>query len=275
MSAARRTPIIAAYPKLVIPAVTVIPGLVALVTVKGLGADKGDLTYNNAIPLLMRDLLPNGVLGIAVTGLLASFMAGMAANVSGFNTVFTYDLWQEYFKKDRPDQYYLRVGRVITVVGVIIGIGTAFIAAGFSNIMNYIQALFALFNAPLFGTFLVGILWKRMTAWAGFFGLVTGTLGALVTYLLYKGGVVKFGSDLDESFWGAGIAFVLVVVTAVVVTMFTQPKPESELKGLVYGIGKADVHEGAVAGDRAWYRSPVLLGAIALILAAAFYLPFI
>jgi SSS family solute:Na+ symporter len=275
MSAARRTPIIAAFPKLVIPAVTVIPGLVALVTVKGLGADKGDFTYNNAIPLLMRDLLPNGVLGIAVTGLLASFMAGMAANVSGFNTVFTYDLWQEYFKRDRPDEYYLRVGRIITVVGVIIGIGTAFIAAGFNNIMNYIQALFALFNAPLFGTFLVGMLWKRMTAWAGFFGLVIGTLGALVTYLLYKGGVVKFGSDLDESFWGAGIAFVLVVVTSVIVTMFTEPKPESELKGLVYGVGKFDFKAGTVAADRVWYRSPVLLGVIALALAAAFYIPFI
>src|SRR5690242_1275883 len=275
MSAARRTPIIAAFPKLLIPAVTVIPGLVALVTVKGLGAKSGDFTYNNSIPALIRDLLPNGVLGIAVTGLLASFMAGMAANVSGFNTVFTYDLWQEYFKKDRPDEYYLRVGRIITVIGVVIGIGTAFIAAGFNNIMNYIQALFALFNAPLFGTFLVGMLWKRMTAWAGFFGLVIGTLGALVTYVLYKVGVVKFGSDLDESFWGAAIAFILVVVTAVIVTPFTEPKPESELRGLVRGIGKADLNEGAVAGDRAWYRSPVLLGAIVVVLAAAFYLPFI
>ncbi|MCW2638939.1 MAG: Na+/galactose cotransporter, partial [Dactylosporangium sp.] len=138
MTAARLTPIIGAYPKLVIPAVTVIPGLIALVTVKGLGSKTGDLQYNNAIPLLMRDLLPNGVLGIAVTGLMASFMAGMAANVSGFNTVFTYDLWQSYFKRDKPDDYYLRVGRIVTVVGVLIGIGTAFIAAGFSNIMNYI-----------------------------------------------------------------------------------------------------------------------------------------
>jgi SSS family solute:Na+ symporter len=215
MSAARRTPIIAAYPKLLIPAVTVIPGLVALVTVKGLGAESGDLQYNNAIPILMRDLLPNGVLGVAVTGLLASFMAGMAANVSGFNTVFTYDLWQSYFRRDKPDEYYLRVGRIVTVIGVVIGIGTAFIAAGFSNIMNYIQALFALFNAPLFATFIIGMFWKRMTAWAGFFGLVSGTFAALMTYLLYKGGVVKFGSDLDESFWGAGIAFVTVMIVSV------------------------------------------------------------
>ncbi len=176
MSAARRTPIIAAYPKVVIPAVTVIPGLVA---------------------------------------------------------------------------------------------------AGFSNIMNYIQALFALFNAPLFATFIIGMFWKRMTAWAGFFGLVTGTLGALVTYLLYKGGVVHFGSDLDESFWGAGIAFVLVAIVAVIVTLFTTPKPESELRGLVYGVGKTDLVGDAIAGDAAWYRSPLLLGGVAVALAAALYLPFL
>jgi SSS family solute:Na+ symporter len=275
MSAARRTPIIAAYPKLVIPVVTVIPGLVALVTVKGLGGKTGDLQYNNAIPLLMRDLLPNGVLGIAVTGLMASFMAGMAANVSGFNTVFTYDLWQSYFKRDRSDGYYLKVGRVITVIGVIIGIGTAFIAAGYNNIMNYIQALFALFNAPLFATFIIGMFWRRMTAWAGFFGLVAGSAAALATYLLYLGKIIHFGSDLDESFWGAGIAFVTVAVVAVIVTLVTTPKPESELSGLVYGVNPADLAADAIAGDRAWYRSPVLLGAGALILAAAFYLPFL
>ncbi len=276
MSAARRTPIIAAYPKLVIPFVTVIPGLVALVTVKGLGADQGDLQYNNAIPLLMRDFLPNGVLGIAVTGLLASFMAGMAANVSGFNTVFTYDIWQEYVKRDKPDGYYLRIGRWITVVGVVIGIGTAFIASGYSNIMDYIQALFSLFNAPLFATFIIGMFWRRMTAWAGFWGLLTGTLAAFIVYAGYKWwGWFTFGSDLDESFWGAGIAFVTVTIVAVVVTLFTTRKTDAELSGLVYGIGSHDLTAGALAGDRAWYRSPVLLGAGAVILALAFYLPFL
>ncbi|MDT4989268.1 MAG: solute:Na+ symporter, family [Micromonosporaceae bacterium] len=275
MSAARRTPIIAAYPKLVIPAVTVIPGLVALVTVKGLGAKSGDLQYNNAIPILMRDLLPNGVLGVAVTGLLASFMAGMAANVSGFNTVFTYDIWQPYLRRDRDDRYYLRTGRVVTVIGVVIGIGTAFIAAGYSNIMNYIQALFSLFNAPLFATFILGMFWRRMTAWAGFIGLLAGTLAALATYLLYKVGVIAFGSDLDESFWGAGIAFVTVMIVSVIVSFVTTPKPATELRGLVYGVHPTDLTGDLMAGDQAWYRSPVLLGAGALVLAAAFYLPFL
>jgi solute:Na+ symporter, SSS family len=273
MSAARRTPIIAAFPKLLIPAVTVIPGLVALVTVAGLGAKTGDLQYNNAIPLLMRDLLPNGVLGIAVTGLLASFMAGMAANVSGFNTVFTYDIWQTYVKPDRPDEYYIRVGRIATVVGVLIGVGTAFVAAGFNNIMNYIQALFSVFNAPLFATFIIGMFWKRMTAAAGFWSLLTGTVGALTTYLLYKGGVVHFNSDLEESFWGAGIAFVSVVVVAVLVTLVTTPKREESLQGLVYGMSNVEIGGDVVAGDTAWYRSPVLLGSIAVVLAVLFYIP--
>jgi SSS family solute:Na+ symporter len=274
MSAARRTPIIGAYPKLVIPVITVLPGLIALVTVKGLGADEGDLAYNYAIPLLMRDLLPNGVLGVAVTGLLASFMAGMAANVSGFNTVFTYDIWQSYVRRDRSDAHYLRVGRIATVVGVIIGIGTAFIAAGYSNIMNYIQALFSVFNAPLFATFIVGMFWKRMTAWAGFWSLVLGTLASVSLYLLYLGDVVKFDSDLEESFWGAGLAFITAVVLAVVVTPLTRRKPDNELRGLVYGLaGDSTSGEAILAADRVWWRNPVLLGGIAVALALLFYIP--
>ncbi|AEV87527.1 Sodium/glucose cotransporter 1 [Actinoplanes sp. SE50] len=275
MSAARRTPIIGAFPKLLIPAVTVIPGLIALVTVQGLGAKEGDLTYNNAIPLLMRDLLPNGVLGVAVTGLVASFMAGMAANVSGFNTVFTYDIWQSYVRKDRPDGYYLRVGRIATVIGVLIGIGTAFIAAGFDNIMNYIQALFSLFNAPLFATFIVGMFWKRMSAWAGFWSLLLGFLASLTLYLGYLGDVFSFNSDLEESFWGAGAAFVTAVVVAVLVTFFTPSKPEDELRGLVYGLaGSSTSGETIVAGDRVWWRNPVVLGAVAVALAIVLYIPF-
>ncbi|GIE88818.1 sodium:solute symporter family protein [Actinoplanes regularis] len=275
MNAARRTPIIGAFPKLLIPAVTVLPGLIALVTVQGLGAEEGDLTYNNAIPLLMRDLLPNGVLGVAVTGLVASFMAGMAANVSGFNTVFTYDIWQSYLRKDRPDGYYLRVGRIATIVGVLVGIGTAFIAAGFDNIMNYIQALFSLFNAPLFATFIVGMFWKRMSAWAGFWSLLLGFLASLTLYLGYLGGVFAFNSDLEESFWGAGAAFLTAVVVAVVVTPFTPAKPEHELRGLVYGLaGPSTGADVIVAGDRVWWRNPVLLGGVALVLAVVLYVPF-
>jgi SSS family solute:Na+ symporter len=112
----------------------------------------------------MGRFLPNGALGIALTGLLAAFMAGMAANVSSFNTVFTYDIWRPYIVKDRPDRYYLGVGRTVTVLGILIGIGTAFIASGYSNIMNYVQLLFSFFNAPLFATFIIAMFWKRTTA---------------------------------------------------------------------------------------------------------------
>ncbi|GAA0809977.1 sodium:solute symporter family protein [Spirilliplanes yamanashiensis] len=276
MSAARRTPIIGAFPKLFIPAVTVIPGLIAAVTISGLGAEEGDYIYNNAIPLLMDALLPNGVLGIAVTGLVASFMAGMAANVSGFNTVFTYDIWQTYVKKHMPDAYYLRVGRIATVGGIVAGIGTAFIAAGFNNIMNYIQALFSMFNAPLFATFIVGMFWKRMSAAAGFWSLISGTVASVALYLLYLADIVPFNSDLEESFWGAGLAFVTAVVVAVIVSMVTPPKREDDLRGLVYGLSGTTAHGTAVMeADEVWWRSPVILGSIALVLSVLLYLPFL
>jgi SSS family solute:Na+ symporter len=202
-------------------------------------------------------------------------MAGMAANVSGFNTVFTYDIWQAYVRPHRSDDYYLRTGRIATVVGVCIGIGTAFIAAGFSNIMNYIQALFSLFNAPLFATFIIGMFWRRMTAWAGFWSLLTGTLAALTTYLLYKGGAITFHSDLDESFWGAGIAFVTAAVAAVIISPLTRPKRRNELKGLVYGMANTDLRGELLATNVEWYRSPVVLGSIALTIAVLLYIPFL
>jgi solute:Na+ symporter, SSS family len=282
MSAARRTPLIAAYPKIFIPALTIIPGLIALVEFPRLGAETGDFQYNNAIPLLMDKYLPNGVLGIAVTALLAAFMAGMAANVSAFNTVFTYDLWQDYVRKGRSDDYYLRVGRVVTVVGVLVGVGTAFIAAGYSNIMNYIQALFSIFNAPLFATFILGMFWRRMTGPAGLAGLVAGTLGAAFIFVTSESGVdsfgfeepllFTFGSALTASFWGAVVAFVADIVVSVVVSMVTRPKPAEELQGLVYG---SEVDMGELRGaDRSWWRSPILLGGGALVLSAALYIPF-
>ncbi len=158
----------------------------------------------------MNKYLPNGMLGIALTGLMASFMAGVAANVSAFNTVVTTDIVEPYIQRDRPDEYYVRVGRIVTIAGMIVAIGTALIASGYSNLMNYLQALFSIFNAPLFATFIIGMFWKRSTPAAGFLGLVAGTIAALVTYIGYKwAGWFTFGSDLDESFWGAGAAFVI------------------------------------------------------------------
>ncbi|WP_066365594.1 sodium:solute symporter family protein [Herbidospora mongoliensis] len=273
-NAARLTPIVAAYPKLLIPVVTVIPGLIALVLFSNLGKDDGP-AYNYAIPLLMNEFLPNGVLGVAVTGLLASFMAGMAANISGFNTVFTYDIWKGHVNGDHPDEFYVRLGRIATIGGVVAGIGTAFIAAGFSNIMNYLQALFAFFNAPLFATFIIGLFWKRMTPWAGFWGIIAGTLAAFAVYIPYRAELLDLGTDLNASFVAAGAAFLVDAVVSVAITLVTTPKPDEELRGLVWGLTDVDLKDDSIAGDKKWYRSPVVLGSGALILAAAFYLPFL
>ena len=161
LSAARRTPLIGAFPKLLSPAITIIPGMIAVVAIRAWAAERG-LQYNNAIPLLMREYFPNGMLGLALTGLMAAFMAGVAANVTAFNTVVTYDLVEPYIRRDRSDEYYLRFGRIATISGIVISIATALIASGYSNIMNYIQVLFSVFNVPLFATFIVGMYWKRI-----------------------------------------------------------------------------------------------------------------
>src|SRR5215217_7844749 len=239
-SAARRTPLIGAYPKIFIPAVTIIPGLIALVTIKGLGGDDPNMEYNNAIPLLMNEYLPNGMLGLALVGLIAAFMAGVAANVSAFNTVVTYDLWEPYVKSDQSDDYYLNFGRIATVAGILIGIATALIASGYNNIMDYIQLLFSFFNAPLFATFIIGMFWKRMTPWAGFWGLVAGTAGAVAAHYGNSWDIVSLGSAQAAAFWGAIAAFVADAIVSVAVTFVTTPKPVAELEGLVYGMAVVD-----------------------------------
>ncbi|MYW69204.1 sodium/solute symporter [Streptomyces sp. SID8379] len=276
LSAAKRTPLIAAFPKILIPMVVVIPGLIALVMEPSLGKGGADgLQYNDAIPVLMRDLLPNGVLGIAVTGLLAAFMAGMAANISSFNTVFTNDIWAAYLKKDQSDAYYLKTGRVVTAVGVFIGMGTAFIAGSFSNIMNYLQTLFSFFNVPLFVVFIIGMFWKRTTAAAGFWGLLSGTVAAMVNYFwFYKQGVISIPSDQGANFVSSIVAFVIGAIVMFVVTMFTKSKPAEELAGLVYGTKAPGVEEPPAEGDDAWYRKPALLGWGAIALAVICYIPF-
>jgi SSS family solute:Na+ symporter len=275
MSAARRTPVIGAFPKLFIPFIVVIPGMIAAVSVKEMvqykanGGSGGDITYNDALLLLMRDLLPNGLLGLAITGLLASFMAGMAANISAFNTVFSYDIWQTYVKKDRPDDYYLRVGRIVTVVATVAAIFTASIASNYSNLMDYLQQLFSFFNAPLFATFILGMFWKRMTATAGWVGLVVGTGSAVTIFILQEWGPLNL-SGQGSSFLAAGVAFVADIIVSVLVTMVTAPKPDSELTGLVYSLTpKADLSENRTGDEAVWYRSTGLLVGIAGVLVVA------
>ncbi|MEQ0561862.1 sodium:solute symporter family protein [Amycolatopsis sp. NEAU-NG30] len=279
MSAARRTPIIGAFPKMLVPFIVIIPGMIAAVTVSEYVKDKqilleggtapSGVTFNNALLLLMRDLLPNGMLGIAIAGLLASFMAGMAANLSSFNTVFTYDIWQTYVKKDKPDHYYLNLGRVVTSLGTVAAIGTAFIASNSGNILNYLQDLFSFFNAPLFATFILGMFWKRMTPHAGWSGLVLGTASAITIWALSQTGVLGLKGQ-GTSFVAAGVAFVVDIVVSVVVSLATKPKPDEELVGLVYSLTPKETRQHDNTGENAgWYRKPGLLAGIVLILTIA------
>ena len=235
-------------------------------TVKGLGGNSIGLQYRTAIPHLIGNYLPEGMLGLAVTGLVAAFMAGVAANVTAFNTVVTYDLIQSYFAKDRESAYYLRAGRLVTVVGVLISVATAFIAKGYSNIMNYIQTLFSTFNAPLFATFIIAMFWRRATAWSGFFSLVAGTVAAYaVSRLNAYHTISHFGSALSASFWQAIIAFIVDAVVLVAVSLVTKPKPTEELRGLVWGLTHEEEREtNADPRDKLWWRSPALLGGVAL-----------
>src|SRR3954449_5835660 len=231
MSAARATPIIGSFPKMFVPFIVVIPGIIATVLVPEIqqlkAGDDSGLQYNDAILALIRDVLPNGLLGVAIAGLLAAFMAGMAANISAFNTVFSYDIWQQYVKKDRPDGYYLAVGRWATVGATVVAIGTALIASGYSNLMDYLQTLFGFFNAPLFATFILGMFWKRMTPTAGWAGLVSGTLAAVAVAFLSEDafgsgslGVLPL-SGQGASFVAAGAAFVVDIAVSVAVSMVT------------------------------------------------------
>jgi len=277
ISSARRAPILGAFPKMFIPFIVIIPGMIAAIVVPEMadlkaGTGDGDVTYNDAILLLMRDLLPNGMLGIAIAGLLASFMAGMAANISAFNTVFSYDLWQQYVKKDQPDGHYLTVGRIATVAATLIAIGTAGIASQYSNLMDYLQTLFGFFNAPLFATFILGMFWKRMSAAAGWIGLVSGTLAAVVVALLSEDalGSLSTGalslSGQGASFVAAGAAFVVDILVSVVVTMVTKSRAEKDLVGLVYSLTPKESLVDPNAKDLAWYQSPTKLAGIALVL---------
>ncbi|MDP0396440.1 sodium:solute symporter family protein [Tsukamurella strandjordii] len=266
MSAARRTPIIGAIPKMFIPFVVVVPGMICaaaigdMMNLKNNGAAEG-VTYNDAMLLMMRDILPNGLLGVAVAGLIASFMAGMAANVSAFNTVFSFDLWQQYVVKDREDSYYIKVGQVATVIAVLLAVGTATIAAGYSNLMDYLQTLFGFFNAPLFATFLLGMFWKRMTPTAGWVGLVAGTLAAITVFILQKTEVIDLPGQ-GMAFVAASAAFVVDILISVVVSYFTMPKPEAELNGYVYSLTDKAILRGAEESDAVapWYARAVPLG---------------
>jgi SSS family solute:Na+ symporter len=291
MTAARKTPLIGAFPKMFIPFLVIVPGMIAIgltqipeagfeLPVKGTGYD-----YDKVIPMLLGHYFPTGVLGLGLTALMASFMSGMAGNVTAFNTVFTYDLYQSYIVKNRSDKHYLRVGQLTTIFGVIISIGAAYMARSFNNLMDFLQLIFAFINAPLFATFLLGMFWKRSTGHGAFLGLIAGTLAAALHHgltapegadTLIKGGWMgdilhTYPSEMAQNFWTAIYAFTACFVMTIIISVVTrQLKTNEQLKGLVYSMTPRLVEE-----DVPWYRKPVstaiIVGVVALILSIIFW----
>lgn len=269
LTAARRTPIIASFLKMLVPIIVVIPGLIALVALPEFSqvsaqiAGQAAPNYNSAILLLMAKYLPNGILGLAITGLLASFMSGMAGNVTAFNTVWTYDIYSNHIRKNMPDKHYLKVGRYTTFFGVAASVGAAYIVQSFPNLMDYMQLLFSFFNAPLFATFLLGMFWRGATPWGGFIGLLAGILAAMFHYALIKMGIVHYGSDMGANFYQAWWAWLTDFVVTILVSLFTAKKPLAELEGLVYGVKiKGEVKER----ETKFYVRPAFWAVISLIL---------
>jgi SSS family solute:Na+ symporter len=277
LSAAQRTPLIAAFPKMVMPFIVILPGIAALaLSQMSLGYSipakpGGGLNYDLALTTLMAQFYPSGMLGLGLTALMASFMSGMAGNVTAFNTVWTYDLYQGHIRKDAPDSHYLWVGRITTVAGVAFSVAAAYLANQFNNLNDFLQLVFGFVNAPLFATFLLGMFWKRATGHGAFAGLLAGTAAAAVTHGLtvaeHKGGWLgwnlhTFPSSMAQNFWIAICAWSVCFVVTLLVSLASKPKPESELYSLVWGMG-GPAPEGTVA----WYKRPAPL-AVTLIIAA-------
>jgi len=320
MAAARRTPLIAAFPKMLFPFLVVLPGLIALsahpidqgqvgqvgqagqvaraggvaagvipykvdattnqIVLDGNGRPQRD--YDLTVPTLLLRYFPTGMLGLGLTALLASFMSGMAGNVTAFNTVWTYDIYQAYLRPKASDAHYLWIGRMATVFGIAASVVTAYVAAQFNNIMDVLQLVFAFVNAPLLATFLLGMFWKRTTGHGAFSGLVAGTLAAALHHGLtlpvgaltgVKGGwlgqVASYPSEMAQNFWTAIDAWTVCFIVTIVVSLMTRPRDEGELAGLVYSL--TDKPRDAALP---WHRRPVVLGIIVLAATAALNLVF-
>lgn len=274
LNAARRTPIMAAFPKIVMPAIVILPGIVLLALQNqfaGFELPKnvnGAVDYNMALPVLLQKLYPSGILGVGVTALIASFMSGMAGNVTAFNTVWTFDIYQSHINKNASEKHYLYIGKATTVIGILISVMTAYVATNFNSIMDLLQLVFSFVNAPLFATFFLGMFWKRTTSTGAFWGLISGTVAAALTHGLTvaegKGGwlahIHKFYSGTSQAFNMAGIAFIVCFLVTVIISMLTKPKQDNELIGLVYSLTPKQKDSAKV-----WYKNPIWLGVIVLV----------
>jgi SSS family solute:Na+ symporter len=299
MIAARRTPLIAAVPKMLFPFLVILPGMIALALTSAHGGagqgiipakltaggmpmlDTGGhaiLDYDLATPMLLIKLFPEGMLGLGLTALLASFMSGMAGNVTAFNTVWTYDIYQSHIRKGASDEHYLWMGRVATVGGILLSIAAAYVAGAFNNILELLQLVFAFVNAPLFATFALGMFWKRTTGHGAFTGLLSGMIGAAIHHGLtlpagasagvkggYLGALHTYPSEMAQTFWTAIVAFSTCIIVSVVVSLATRPRPQEELRGLVYALTPKPTDEALPVYKRPWFFAVVVLALTAIL----------
>ncbi len=271
---AKLAPIIGAFFKMAVPAIVILPGLLGLAVlpehlVPESAMQAGQHSYNEVLPLMLARYFGPGLLGLGVTALVAGFMAGMAGNVSAFATVWTYDIYRPFIRKTASDAHYVSMGRWCTIIGLVVSIGTAYLAMGFASIMDYVQALFSFFIAPLFGTVLLGMLWKRVTAAGGFWGLLAGTLSSVGMFVAVKVdpdmlAVIALSSHakaLAEDMYRALWSFLIGVAVTVVVSLATRPKPDSELVGLVMGVTHIPKEEGV-----RFFEKPIFWAGVAIAL---------
>jgi SSS family solute:Na+ symporter len=296
MTAARKVPLIGAIPKMFIPFLIIIPGIAALVLLNDPGKgfalplnDAGQPIYDYTIIMLLKQYLPAGVLGLGITALLASFMSGMAGNVSAFNTVWTYDIYQSYIRpatgnKEADERHYLKVGRMSTIVGVLVSIAAAYIASKFGNIMDFLQTVFSMINAPLFAVIFLGMFWKRSTGNAAFTGLLMGFLVALLHHgltmpegatTLVKGGwlgvIHTYPVEMAQNFWTAIFAFTTAALLTVIISLVSKrEKSDDELNGLVYSMTPRLDDSGVKWHQRPWFLATIV-GVIMIVLSILFW----
>ena len=273
LRSAEIAPIIGAGFKMLVPFIVILPGLLGLAVLPmKLTAESavtaGGHSYNDVLPLMLARYCGPGLLGLGVTALIAGFMSGMAGNVSAFTTVWTYDIYRALIKKDAPDHHYVTMGRWTTVIGVLISVGTAYLVMQFASIMDYVQALFSFFIAPLFGTVILGMLWKRATGPAGFWGLLCGTVSSIsmwawvkidpsaLRYVALSPNAKALAQDMYQAVW----SFLVCVTVTVVVSFATKPKPAAELTGLVYGLT-----EVPSVGNLPLYKKPIFWAAVVIV----------
>jgi SSS family solute:Na+ symporter len=274
LRSAKLAPIIGAAFKMCVPFIVILPGLLGLAVLPEhlVGEAQANATgmhsYNEVLPLMLARYCGPGLLGLGITALIAGFMSGMAGNVSAFTTVWTYDIYRALIRRNASDAHYVAMGRWSTVVGVLVSIGTAYLVMQFLSIMDYVQALFSFFIAPLFGTVILGMLWKRATPAAGFWGLLAGTLSSVSMWLWVKLDPTALryvalsadAKDMAENMYRALWSWLICVIVTVLVSYATRPKPEAELVGLVYGCTEIP-HERELA----FYQKPLFWAGVVFV----------